>query len=58
MEAVLALGDQVGDQGAHVPVGAVGRPRPVVVAEGSQQLQGYPAFGVGDGLGLVGVRLG
>jgi len=42
-------------------VASTGRPGywlELLVAEGAQQRQGCPAFGVGDGFGLVGVSLG
>jgi hypothetical protein len=58
VDAVFALGDQVGDQGAHVPFGAVGGSRPVAVAKRYEQRQRCLAFGLTDASGVVGVSLG
>jgi hypothetical protein len=54
-KAVFALGDQVRNQGPHVPFGALGGPLPVEAAESAEQLERCLAFGFANQCRLVAV---
>jgi hypothetical protein len=51
------LGEQAGDQGAHVPFGAIGGAQPVLVVQLPEQGEGCCAFGVANGRRLITVNL-